>query len=184
MVKAVVQWPEWQAALVRQNMAPARVVIMNSQSMDGMAEAAMVAGYQVVDIERSAFDHVGTRQRALLHVADNTESVVYLTQDAALARDDALRNIIVEFEDIVIGMAYGRQFPCLVGTAIEVHDSVKIVVADRRHMCSAARTGGVPSIIPVQKRSFRSHQEITGRHERCFKQDMVWRHTVLEFRGA
>lgn len=120
-LNAMVQWPEWQAALARQSMAPAQVVIMDSQSSDGTAAAAAAAGYQVVGIERSMFDAGGTRQQALLHVADDTEFVVYMTQDAILAGGDALRNIISVFEDASIGAAYGRQLPRLVAGPIEAH---------------------------------------------------------------
>jgi rhamnosyltransferase len=114
-------WPRWYDALRDQNSTPEKVIILDSESTDGTQDTARAAGYEVIKIERSTFDHGGTRQKGLSYLPENTEVVVYLTQDSILAGPDALRNIVAAFEDPTIGVAYGRQLPRPVAGSIEAH---------------------------------------------------------------
>jgi rhamnosyltransferase len=61
-----------------------------------------------------------TRQLAAEHLAD-CDIIVFLTQDAILARVDSLEEIVRCFDDSTVAVAYGRQLPRLAATPIEAH---------------------------------------------------------------
>ena len=113
-------WCEFQEGLRRQRLEPQQVLIVDSSSTDGTRELAQSAGYRVLSIARSEFDHGGTRQAAadLLQTAN---ILVYLTQDAILANEDAIVQLSRPFEDPSIGAAFGRQLPRVGAGPIEAH---------------------------------------------------------------
>lgn len=112
-------WHHWLACI-----APAaadfRVLVVDSSSDDGTAEAAQQAGLEVMVIERCEFDHGGTRQRALAHLSD-CDIVIFLTQDALVADPAALSQLVAAFDDPNVGAAFGRQLPHLDATPISKH---------------------------------------------------------------
>jgi rhamnosyltransferase len=97
-----------------------RVLVVDSSSDDGTAEAAQQAGLEVMVIKRCEFDHGGTRQRALAHLSD-CDIVIFLTQDALLADPTALSQLVAAFDDPNVGAAFGRQLPHLDATPISKH---------------------------------------------------------------
>jgi rhamnosyltransferase len=113
-------WPQFVQALKEQNVPPSRILIVDSSSNDGTAELARQEGFRLLEIERTAFDHGGTRQAAAGLLAD-AEILVYLTQDAILASPDSLKNIVSVFADPSIGAAFGRQLPRKNADPIESH---------------------------------------------------------------
>lgn len=70
------------AALQRQRPAPDALVVIDSGSRDGSAQAARDAGAQVLEIEPDAFDHGGTRNAAAAELPDGLDVIVFLVQDA------------------------------------------------------------------------------------------------------
>jgi len=86
------------------------VLIVDSSSKDNTQSIAKSRGAKVVPINRYDFDHGGTRQMAV-EMTQNAEVVVFLTQDALLADKNALKNLLIPFDDEKIGAAYGRQLP-------------------------------------------------------------------------
>jgi len=108
------------AAINGQGLTPDRRLIIDSSSTDETKQLALAAGFEVVGISRSEFNHGGTRQWAAEYLSD-CDIVVYLTQDAILAASDALAEIIRCFEDSEVALAYGRQLPHSNSTAIEAH---------------------------------------------------------------
>ena len=95
-------------ALKGQTRAPDEIIVVDSQSEDGTADAVRaVGGVRVLSVQRSAFDHGGTRDWALrLSVGD---FVVFMTQDALPADERCLENLLAPFEDERIAAAGGRQ---------------------------------------------------------------------------
>lgn len=112
-------WHEW-LALTLPTAASFRVLVIDSSSDDATADAAREAGCEVVVIERSDFNHGGTRQRALLHL-DDCDIVIFLTQDALLADHKALANLLSAFDNPGVGAAFGRQLPHEDATPIAAH---------------------------------------------------------------
>jgi rhamnosyltransferase len=113
-------WAHLCTGLRLQGIPPSQVLIVDSSSDDGTRELAAGEGYEVVRIDRSDFNHGGTRQSALDWVPW-ARIVVYLTQDAVLATPDSLDRLLSAFEDQDVAAAYGRQLPRLGAGPIESH---------------------------------------------------------------
>lgn len=113
-------WSDSLAALQVQSLRPRRLLLIDSASIDSTVDLAQSAGFEVVRIKRSEFNHGGTRQWAAEYLSD-CEIIVFLTQDAILATPDSLANIVTGFSDESVAVAYGRQVPHIGAGAIEAH---------------------------------------------------------------
>jgi rhamnosyltransferase len=118
-LNAAADWPLFSAALLR-CVHPEQVLVLDSESADGTPDLARKAGFCVKSIQRSEFNHGGTRQWAA-NLYSDAEILVYLTQDAVLAGPDELAKLLAAFEDPSVGAAYGRQLPRPQAGAIEAH---------------------------------------------------------------
>jgi rhamnosyltransferase len=121
--------PTWNAAkhwlplfegISRQSLPPDQVIVVDSSSTDDTVSLARAAGFTVIEIDRSAFNHGGTRQAAA-RSAPQADVLIYLSQDAIPLGVDSFREIVDAFYDPAIGAAYGRQLPRPNATAIETH---------------------------------------------------------------
>ncbi len=85
------------------------LVVIDSGSRDGTAEAARAAGARVETIAQSEFNHGATRNRgiALTHGA----VVALLTQDALPMGRNYLRALAKPFANPRVDGAYARQYP-------------------------------------------------------------------------
>lgn len=95
-------------ALLRQTIVPDEIIIVDSQSTDETVRRAQ--GYdrvRVLEIERGAFDHGGTRDMALRQSVG--EFVVFMTQDAMPAHERAIENLLEPFKDEQVAAVGGRQ---------------------------------------------------------------------------
>ncbi len=97
-------------ALTRQTFPLDKCVVIDSGSTDGTVEVAQAHGFEVMGLEGKGFDHGGTRQQAIEAYPD-ADVYVFLTQDAIPANESTLEHLLGIFDDLEIGMAYGRQFP-------------------------------------------------------------------------
>ena len=61
-------------------------------------------------IDSRDFNHGGTRQWGM-ELCPTADVYVFLTQDAILADERSLENLVVVFDNDRVGCAYGRQFP-------------------------------------------------------------------------
>ena len=64
----------------------------------------------VKEIASSEFNHGGTRQLGINMYPDK-DIYLFLTQDAILADENAVKNLIGCFDDKFVGCAFGRQLP-------------------------------------------------------------------------
>jgi rhamnosyltransferase len=117
---AAKHWKNLSRGLSRQGLSADHVLILDSSSEDGTRELAAAEGYRVFQIDRCAFNHGGTRKLAL-ELVPWAQVVVYLTQDAVLATDDAVDLLLTAFEDRGVAAAYGRQLPRPEAGPIEAH---------------------------------------------------------------
>lgn len=112
-------WPLFAPAL-NACVKPEQVLIVDSESTDGTVELAHAAGFQVVSVKRTEFNHGGTRQMAA-KLQPDADILIYMTQDAILAEPNALANLMAAFSDPQVGAAYGRQLARPQAEAIEAH---------------------------------------------------------------
>jgi len=119
-LNAGARWPDCLAALASQSLTIERRLVVDSSSTDLTFAQAEAAGFEVIRIERSQFNHGGTRQWAAEYLSD-CEIIVFLTQDAILAAPDALVELVRCFDDPGVAVAYGRQLPHAGAAPIEAH---------------------------------------------------------------
>lgn len=113
-------WRRWLDALAGQTCKPGWRLVIDSGSTDDTAEWARQSGLDVYVISAKQFNHGGTRQLGVNMLAD-AEIVVFLTQDAILADDNSLANLVGIFKDKSIGAVYGRQLPHAESKALGAH---------------------------------------------------------------
>jgi len=117
---AAEQWPALLQGILNQSLKPDSILVIDSSSPDRTAELARTAGFHLVTIPQSEFNHGRTRQLALQYVP-HAEILVYLTQDAVLAGAEAFTNLLAGFADPRVALAYGRQLPRLQAGPVEAH---------------------------------------------------------------
>ena len=114
------QWRDWLDAVERQSFQPHRKLVVDSSSNDHTTELAAQRGFEVITIDKMEFNHGGTRDLAISHLSD-CEILVFLTQDALLADEKAIQNLLLSFNDPLVAVAYGRQLPHLDAGPIGAH---------------------------------------------------------------
>jgi rhamnosyltransferase len=117
------RWIECLASVRAQSLTPQRLLVVDSASTDQSVVLAKEAGFEIVRIDRSEFNHGGTRQWAVEYLSD-CEMVIFLTQDAILASTESVSEIVRCFDDPSVAVAYGRQLPHRGARQIESHARV------------------------------------------------------------
>lgn len=85
-----------------------KILIIDSGSSDNTVQIAKDAGFDVVSIQSSEFNHGATRNLGMRLI--NCDIVFLLTQDAIL-EENAIKTLSQVFNDSNIAVAYGRQLP-------------------------------------------------------------------------
>jgi rhamnosyltransferase len=114
------RWIAFLESITTQSFLPDRLLDIDSGSTDQTTAHALARGFEVVTIDRSRFNHGGTRQWAAEYLSD-CAIVIFLTQDAILAEESALAEMVACFDDPMVAVAYGRQIPHKGATPIEAH---------------------------------------------------------------
>lgn len=94
--------------LGQQSIKPYEIIVIDSQSDDGTPEMASKAGAYVMSVERSEFDHGGTRNRAARQATGDI--LLFMTQDALPYDDKLIEKLtrpLINEEKVVY--AYARQ---------------------------------------------------------------------------
>jgi len=103
-------WESWLKAFEQQTRKADYLLVIDSSSSDDTVALARAHGFEVQVISKSEFNHGGTRQSGVNRLPE-ADIIVFLTQDALLAKADAIERLLVEFDDERVGAAYGRQLP-------------------------------------------------------------------------
>lgn len=103
-------WQAWLEALAQQTRRPDRLLLIDSSSSDETVQLAYDYGFEIKIIAKSQFNHGGTRQWGVEHLAE-MDILVFLTQDAILADATAIEQLVDAFENTQVATAYGRQLP-------------------------------------------------------------------------
>ena len=94
----------------KQTISDISVLIIDSGSNKRWYKATQGLNWQLKEIESKDFNHGGTRQMGI-DMCPGKEIIVFLTQDAILADEYSIENLVRAFDDISVGCAYGRQLP-------------------------------------------------------------------------
>lgn len=113
-------WPQWLAAVQMQHLTVSGVVV-DSSSTDGTDFTSLPKGFICQRIPAASFTHGGTRNLALKQLSAQTDVVVFMTQDALLADEQALAHLVAVFADPAVACAYGRQLPHANASPIGAH---------------------------------------------------------------
>lgn len=103
-------WKSWLTAFEQQTRKPDYLLVIDSSSSDDTMALARARGFEVQVIAKSEFNHGGTRQSGVNRLPE-ADIIVFLTQDALLAKADAIERLLTAFADQQVGAAYGRQLP-------------------------------------------------------------------------
>lgn len=114
------RWKEWFIALGKQTTQPSELIIIDSSSVDKTREIASDFGCKLITIPSHEFNHGGSRNKALSH-ANESDLVIFLTQDAILDNDDALAQMIAVFQDPEVTAVCGRQIPHYDANPLAIH---------------------------------------------------------------
>jgi rhamnosyltransferase len=95
-------------------------LLIDSSSQDDTVKLARNYGFEIDIIPKAEFNHGGTRQNAV-NVLEDTDIVIFLTQDAILNNCDAIESLLKTFDNPEVGATYGRQLPHLQAGPIAAH---------------------------------------------------------------
>jgi len=113
-------WGKWLEAIDLQDCQPDRKLLVDSASTDDTVKLALQHDFEVIQIQRSEFNHGGTRHMAAEYL-DDCDILIYLTQDALLADTTSIGNLVASFDRPEVAIAYGRQLPYPESSAIGAH---------------------------------------------------------------
>lgn len=124
----------WRAAVANiQKYAPANlfVHVIDSTSKDDTVAIAEKAGFDVLTIAGSDFNHGGTRNQAVEKYIENYDVVIFLTQDA-IPRQNFIEEIISVLLMRVLHAPMGGSY--LIKMLIHLHDTLEDLVIRKKDM--------------------------------------------------
>jgi rhamnosyltransferase len=105
--------------IARQSWIPRQVIVIDSESTDGSPEVYRKAGFDIVKIQKSTFNHGCTRNLGWKMCDSNF--VIFMTQDSIPVDEECFARLCAPFDDSAVGIVSGRQLPRNGATAIERH---------------------------------------------------------------
>lgn len=138
-------WGVWLSALASQRPAVDGFIV-DSSSNDGTSFSSLPCGLQLISIPVAEFNHGATRNLALSHVSNATNIVVLMTQDALLASENSIAQLVAAFNNPAVGCAFGRQLP---------HDNATHIAAHAR-LFNYAETSRVITLQDKSKLGFKT----------------------------
>jgi rhamnosyltransferase len=106
-LNAVSYLPALFERLKSQTIPPHEIIVVDSTSEDDTARVAKHLGANVLAVERSSYDHGGTRNYAVSYATGDL--LVFITQDAIPTDDTFIEELIRPFCDPLVAAVHGRQ---------------------------------------------------------------------------
>lgn len=139
-------WESWLKAFEQQTRKPDCLLVIDSSSSDDTVALARAQDFDVQVIPKSEFNHGGTRQFGVNRLSA-MDIIVFLTQDALLAKPDAIERLLEAFADQRVGAAYGRQLPHRDAGPIAAHSRLFNYPAESQLRCMEDRARfGIKSV--------------------------------------
>lgn len=111
---------ELLASISIQTVQPEEILVIDSSSNDASTTIADLFGARVKTINRSDFDHGGTRSYGAETAVGDI--LVYFTQDVILTHRRVLETLIAPLcHDDNVSVSYGRQLPTFKASPVSVH---------------------------------------------------------------
>ena len=108
---------ELLSSLMKQELAPAQVIIVDSSSEDNTVSVARRFGAEIFVIPKDSFNHGGTRNFAASKAIGDI--LVFMTQDAIPGNRSLLRMLTAPLRDSDIAATFGRHLPKQNATPLE-----------------------------------------------------------------
>lgn len=108
-------------ARIQRQSVQLNVLVIDSNSTDNTLEIVQQCGFATHSIKQSDFNHGGTRNLGVSLLEDDTDIVIFMTQDAILASPDSLEHLIKPFGDPDVAAVYGRQLPHFDANPLAAH---------------------------------------------------------------
>ena len=105
------------SALMKQELAPVQIIVVDSSSEDNTVSVAKSLGADTLVIPRESFNHGGTRNFAASKATGDI--LVFMTQDAMPANRSLLRMLTAPLTDTDIAATFGRHLPKQNATPLE-----------------------------------------------------------------
>ena len=109
-LNAGIRWHEWLEALKRQTCTPDKILVIDSMSDDDTVSQAEEYGISCVKINRSEFNHGGTRNKSLT-LCEDIDIIVFMTQDAILESATSIEQLVDCLITSDASAVFGRQLP-------------------------------------------------------------------------
>ncbi|HCN6643284.1 TPA: glycosyltransferase family 2 protein, partial [Escherichia coli] len=109
------------------------VQVIDSSSKDKTVSVSKNAGFDIINISGSEFNHGGTRNLAVLNHIQEYDLVIFLTQDA-VPQPYFIEKIVEAFKDSNVACAYGRQLPHQDANPLAMH-ARNYNYPDKSHIC-------------------------------------------------
>jgi len=113
-------WDEILKSISIQSIHVSKKIIIDSGSTDNTISLAQAQNFQILNIDKTDFDH-GYARQLLAQAAQDCDILIYLTQDCILKDSNSFRYLVDAFNDEKVGLAYGRQLPHIGAKTLETH---------------------------------------------------------------
>lgn len=114
------RWIELLNSIGIQSIEISKKIIVDSGSTDKTVALAKQNGFDVININKSDFDHGRTRQ-LLANNAVEADVLIYMTQDCILADKNSIEFLVNALKDEEVAISYGRQLPHFSAKLLEAH---------------------------------------------------------------
>lgn len=119
--KAGKLWSDVLEQLKLQSIYPSEIIMIDSGSDDDTVSLAEeCSNFTISRILSKDFNHGGTRNLAAKRVQDS-EIIIFITQDAVFSDENAIKNIVSPFSDPKVAAVCGRQLPHYDANPLAIH---------------------------------------------------------------
>lgn len=109
-LNAGAQFEKLLKSIEKQNFAITRRLVADSGSTDQTIYLAQKYDYEILNVDKSTFNHGDTR-KCCVEYLDDIDVVIFVTQDVIMADEGSVGELVKAFADLDVAVSYGRQLP-------------------------------------------------------------------------